>query len=226
MNQKDYYTFKELLLGLREEYRYIQRELNVLKNYIILNAKELEDYYFQINSDKIILLIKFLDNKNRTQIEFYKDNHNRFTIDSNFNKKIKITNTNKFSQQMELLLNSRFFRELEYEIVYNKDEDLFKLWINPQIMILSTGFFEKNYICYGAREDIIKVSGVNNIVRKNEFNTLLQTKIPKNLLNDYHKLIMKKELQHSDIIFPSVILSSRSMQIDEQSKNLVLIKRK
>ena len=43
--KKDYYSFEEVFLGLREEYLRNRTELEKLKNYIICEDKRVEDYY-------------------------------------------------------------------------------------------------------------------------------------------------------------------------------------
>lgn len=224
MRQNNYYTFKELLLGLRYEYLNIQNYLNELKKYTMLDIGGIEDYYFQIINNKVVLFIKHKE-KNISQIDFFRNKNNGFVFDNGFNKKIKVTNNSIFSKNLELLLNSRFYNELGHTIIYNKDNDLLKLWIYPQAIVLATGFSEEKYIRYEAREDIIRMSSFNSFIFREDFYNLLQKKIPKELLNYYHQSIIENSPFDKNIIAPKIIFNSEYMTLNENGSSLE-IKRK
>ncbi len=48
MSQKDNYTLKEIILGLRNEYLMHQQQLQELKQFCEADPKRVEDFYFWV----------------------------------------------------------------------------------------------------------------------------------------------------------------------------------
>ena len=68
--EKDYYSFKQVFLAFREEYQKNARELAILKEYVKIVDRHLEDLNFYIRSQKVSeedlkLFCSYVERKNQ-----------------------------------------------------------------------------------------------------------------------------------------------------------------
>ena len=149
--KKDYYTFKELIMGSRSEYLKNQEYLKLLKQISIAYDKGIKDYYFLIekNTDNIPEskckfikelrtleeLIEYIQNKYRKYREdetittCLKNNNGDYIIKSNEGQAIRINNHNKekFNEIVNKIFTSDFINKLNFMNYYERKNFYYNL---------------------------------------------------------------------------------------------------
>lgn len=250
---KDYYTLKEIVFGLRNEQLRIIEKLIELEKYVnisdnskcksfkltINNTKELGyKFLYQTNNllEKIFL---FISGEYREAVKgvalpgiVRKDENGKYI----FGDKITINNENQesFDMKVDELLKDEFIQNIFHNFRVNE----MSLNETSHVPILSlkydsTIYFNANpplsnkakyeRIKYSARENLMYILNDNHNILE-----LLSSKIPRNLIPEYYQnIIDTNDNAKKDILIPDTRIYGRkaSFYVNEESNAFVLVKK-
>lgn len=143
---KDYYSFKEILLAFREEYQKNAKELAILKKYVTIMDRKLEDLNFYMRTQRsaeedLKLLCSYIKRKNQLQqylemlskkMGFYIHRTNIGNVEKSAtgiyqikgHYRLEITDNNSFAQQVEKLQKSEFVKEFSQKTICTRKNDI------------------------------------------------------------------------------------------------------
>ena len=191
MSQEHTYTYKQILIGLRDECLEAKAKLDKLKEHVFIFDKNQEDYYFNLYNSpydkhlpeltldrdipqtKLRYIINGLTcNRKPTRVFMAQDNNGRYHAirphyykKGDFNVIVKPLSENEFKELVEELLNSDYaqFMTLPKQIK-SVDETPY-----PRIVNKSFSFdlvAEKGQLEYEGRKDLITFSSIRQPQRK------------------------------------------------------------
>ena len=247
MTLNNYYTFKDIVMGSRNEYLKVQEKLKELKNYSEWDNSKVDDIYYNLEygntrgynttdiSCNIIEKLNYLEkllvrNKKYEYLKqpergiITRNNSGDFYILNDKNK-IDITNNEEFANIYYYLLNSDFIKKIDFGSIKGKDS-LTNIFVNNIVLQekIFNYFVKMNYI---AKDDIIEVSSSKISIDENLINLLINTTIPSNNLSDYHKKIIDRSYSTIKPINVDILNSEDNvvrLKIDEKDDNITLRK--
>jgi len=222
---KDYYTLKEILLGLRNEQLKLATKLQKLEKYLnISDTKKYQNVEFHINGIKNLSYSYLYKTNPSTKLfdlltgNFQEALKGYFTIGNVFlneNNDYYINhdaiNINKiyqekFTKNVNEILNSEFVKNIIKDIFIKENQYIPRLSIGN-----NTKYYNENknyrktiyeYIAYIAKNNLIQVyNGYSNKNYKEFLNEMFNTRIPRNLISEYFQSIIDNNIDtKKDII--------------------------
>ena len=209
--KKDYYSFEEVFLGLREEYLRNRTELEKLKNYIICEDKRVEDYYLWLygsdvkNNPDLWISSK---EKNGQLLDFFRNLFGTYYIGRDENLVIwdeEIDDIRIMKNIFQYNLSSDYMEKLQLKREMNRisDNDFirnmplevsrigYNHWLHFTLARLEVKWYEECFIYYSTDKESIHWS---NMTRINEILTegnILNAKIPKKYFSEYHQKVIE-----------------------------------
>ena len=246
------YTYKQILLSLREEYLKNQKRLNALKKYIQLDqSKKYDEYDFYAfcdGQDKyielalrerqsvIVKIIETLSNKIigdgdkiTTNIAHEYNGEKRYLTLPN-SKIFSVNDLNSLMADADRILGTEFVQKVTSRIILD-DKD-YKLKISPSNIAVETGEGTIEYVparfLYTPSSDQLSIMAYDDPLYLEHINNVFNTKISADLLSDYHRSIIDASTsKDKDISIQGVSMSKIPQLFDivEQEDNSVLLKR-
>ena len=251
-----YYTLKQVVFGLREEYLYNEKALNSLKKYITLTGdKELKEFDFyeytrgnngyiqlvlQERQSAIVRLLQLFQNAiiqqdKEKELHISRElngNNNYLILPNNDSYKINDDVANDLYQSVDRLLNSDFVKKISNS--YIKDGDKYSLKLSPERITVSTypGHIEfpSAGIIYNAKQDQVVITGYEEALMYEQLMNIYNIKVDRDYFSEEQKdIIETSDAYNKDIRIVGNTLD-RSSQfydvIDEDDKTIVLQRNK
>lgn len=238
------YTYKEILIGLREEYLKNQAILNKLKTLVNVYPKEkINDYKFHlgINNDKTELMFyietkkKFLENimdfineENANHLfktPVFWNNNGKYSIGINeFYASIKDSNNLEFDTLVKKLINSNFSNNIYLDhAIESINGHVNFLNITPSGINVISPEYELFYL---SLEDRLVLVNDTKSLDYNILTKAMNSSYPSDKFNDYHREIIENtpNLDKDLIIDDNIELTSHEYIISN-GKKLILTKK-
>lgn len=251
---KDYYTLKEVLLGLRNEQLRLANMLNELdKKMTVYGNKRYEDsgFTFSENGNLLYFLKEqntFLKNALYAITLRFKDiidgdcylESIRTLGDGNYKvggiggikSNVKETEQENFNKLINLILEDDFRKGAIFKRVDNKGTNYSNsLVISPGNTKYTNSTFKRvDAISYHAKKDYLRINNVYGSLRnyKDTITELLEMKFPRKDFSLYlQNVIDSNELVKKDILIPDFNINSRSCEfyLEEFNNSFVLSKK-
>ena len=248
------YTYKEILLGLREEYLKNQQRLDALKKYVSLdNKKEYEEYgFFVFNDGKdkyvelalrqrqsvIVKLIETLSNKiigesdkKTTCIAHEFNGEMRYMTFPN-SKNYSINDMNSLMADADRVLGSEFVQKIATGKKYFEDDDYaFKL--SPSNILVDTGYHKADYpparFLYTPDHDILTIIAYDDPLYIEHVNNVFGYEIPADVLTEYHREIIDNSEDKDKALSITGLSLSRVPQVfkfrENKEENEIVLRR-
>lgn len=246
------YSYKQILLSLREEYLKNQKRLNALKKYISLDTKkqfeEYDFYVFNEGRDKylelalterqsaIVKLIESISNKivgddekKTINIAHEFNGEMRYLTIPN-SKNYSINDFNSLMADADKILGCEFVQKISNPRIRLEDKD-FILKINPANIAITTGEHIVDYVparlLYTPTNDQLSIIAFDDPLYMEHINNIFNRRIPAELLGEYHRSIIEKsESKDKELSIQGVSLSKVPQYYNViEGKNSVLLKR-
>lgn len=251
---KDYYTLKEIILGLRKEQLKIRKELLFLESKLNIDDKLYYESYLTIQRKtslkKDVQLTLVLTKKNKMiedilyAITFHYQ-HLKGRLNYNFNDLVKDNNGNYslydgkilkedqtiFNETANKILNNKFVNEVINTYRFSGDS-------NYQNALNTTPTKTKYYgsrkdrinnLTYDARTDSLWVTNLYFDSYQEIIDDLLNIKVPKNIFSEYIQSIIE---ENSDVKKEIIIPKERNIKrisefyLNEEKNEFILVKKK
>lgn len=251
---KDYYTLKEVLLGLRNEQLRLAEILNELdKKMTVHDMKRYEDsgFTFSENGNLLYFLKEqntFLKNALYAITLRFKDiidgdcflESIRTLGDGSYKvggiggikSNVKETEQESFNKLINLILEDDFRKEAIFKRVDNKGTNYSNsLVISPGNTKYTNSTFKRvDAISYHAKKDYLRINNVYGSLRnyKDTITELLEMKFPRKDFSLYlQNVIDSNELVKKDILIPDFNINSRTCEfyLEEFNNSFVLSKK-
>ncbi len=216
MQKKDYYTLKEIILGLRNEYLIHQQKLQELKQFCEMDKRAVDFYFrvFQPKGKRPILLCEYVPKQNNIQ-KFITDiskktgyyiygrqtsrlvtDHNQYYFLSGKTEypihiKYDYGMDTKFTNQANCILNSEFSNNIQSQYIEDNRSDInATLAINSNLIELyirnECRDIPNSIILYDSRDDILEFKSFEGKYNKQCIARALDIEFPSEKLNQYH----------------------------------------
>lgn len=187
---EDCYTYRQILIGFRNEFLEVQKKLDKLSDYVTMFDQNVDDYYFNLYKnpsdndlpelviDRSIVKQRLLEKlglvyPTPTRTFMVKDNNGvyyplrRYWFkESDFNMVIKSGREKEFQELAGEILNSNFAKYMTLsESITAADSSSIATLVSPRIVPRSFGFVlrtGKSEITYLGRNNIIEFASVRN----------------------------------------------------------------
>lgn len=215
---KDTYTYKEILLGLRDEFIETESQLRALKNYSLANEKYVSKYHYHLSQLDHDHLPELRVNVTRKQTElmrklrsllqrftYYNDPRTALMVRSNngiyyplagepFKLGVNPTHHEEFDQLARKILDSRFANEMNFGEVKSTSnhhhETIATRWYEPRLRLNR----DKSVaiVDYHGRTDRLKFAGSPNLPLTQELlDEIMATEFPKENFSEYHQALIE-----------------------------------
>lgn len=217
MENKEYYTLREILLGLHDEYINSQQQLQQLKQFCEMDEKKAIDFNFRVfrpENMKPLLLCDFDPKENKLQkiiaeinkktgqysypnqtANLVRDNNRYYFLCKTLEFPVRIKSDygmdSEFVSLADSILDSEFSNGIDSKYI-TKNLSL----LNAALTIDSTAieFYVKDnlgdvppsVLLYDAVTDSVDFYALGVRPTKEQFETVMNVKIPSEELNDYH----------------------------------------
>jgi len=245
MQKKDYYTLKEIILGLRKEYMIQQQKLQALKQYCDANRKKLVDYDFSIlhvMEKNPVLFCDYVPKNTKgrkiligigkkmgfpTCLEPFSslladDDGYRFKK-TKFPVHIKPDSLIEFSKHADSILKNEFSNGIKTERIEDNSLDA-----NASLKIASESiylFIEEKYgkipssaIFYDSKKDILKIDSFDEPMDKQSLEAALDIAFPCQGLNEYHINTISNSEESEKPLYLEEFASCSKANFDIQNK--------
>lgn len=246
MENKDHYTVKEIILGLRSEYQINERKLNELRKYCICDKNKVagfDFYLFKLGRQKTEIICRIL--KKESILEkllrefsyiFKLTNINEVNCTKNdngyyINEDVMILDdkNSEFSSHASSILNSNFSLNITSNISLNINN--VNLVLNAKLHGLSIfvcdGRNMVSNLWYNSKSDSIKMTFLTDKKTSNELvDNILDIRVPKDKLTSYQiNMINMSGVLDKEIIFEKVSSKDQlEFMINDDSDKIVLSK--
>lgn len=215
---KDTYTYKEILLGLREEFIDTESKLRELKEYSLANGKYVSRYHYHLSQTDRDHLPELRVHVTRKQTElmrklrrllsrytYYDDPTSALMVKSNngvyyplAGEPFKLGVNPKYQEEFEILatelLESRFANEMNFGEIASTSRDhhetMSTRWYEPRLRLNR----EKSaaLVDYIGRTDRLKYSASPSMPLTQELlDEIMQTEFPKDEFSEYHQQLIE-----------------------------------
>lgn len=215
---KDTYTYKEILLGLRDEFIDTESKLRELKDYSLANRKYVSSYHYRLSQTSSDYLPELRVNVTRRQSElmrklrrllqrftYYNDPSSALMVKSNngiyyplAGEPFKLGVNPKYKEEFERLatelLESRFANEMNFGEVKSTSgehhETIATRWYEPKLRLNR----ERSVaiVDYHGRTDRLKFAGSPNMPLTQELlDEIMATEFPKDNFSEYHQQLIE-----------------------------------
>ena len=240
---KDSYTLKDILFGLRCEYLRLWEQLNELNKYILMDENNIDDVYFHLihsySDDKVRMLCNIYDRKNKIEEVLekigmcfdckvsYVDN-----IDGNYSIVdypfiVDKSRINDFSSDVDSIFYSEFGRNIKFIHSGIGYDNLPFLSVHPSyISFYLNGYVNLEFNPH--KGDFIHLYGYKDGITSDKIDAVLNMSFPKVRFSEYYQdLIENYSCMNIDY---DIILDRRhykkvDLEIVDESKKLVLRKK-
>jgi len=248
----EYFTIKQLLFGLRNEYVESQKKLQRIRDCIIKSEDNIEyDIYYDVDiQNEIYSLICEINNQKKlmekivsylsaprlseytfkgTKFQTYKlsfreNNHPTERIAVNYDRLLIL------HDRVEDILSSEFGKYMILPYFYDKENNT-DLLLNQNF--ISTAVYEGSKIppasvFYKPKKDAIEMLGFYDYIVENDIHRMMNIKIPADKLNSYIiSTIKNHNVKDKDLIIDGLknVREKQSFSIDEQEKTIKLTKK-
>ena len=234
----EYYSFKDILSGLRGEYLNIRKKIDDLKREIKILDSEISNIIITLENDNLtcylvnkkhlidsVIKIKKIIGLIDFELENIKVNPNLNNI-YHFSNEVNhyhliIENIKEFQNKVLNILSNSFTKSIAINL--KSIDNNYNLSINHSILEQETFDTRKNLskISFYPLHDFVKIDFLNTLT-KDELNEVLNTKYDASLFNDYQR--NKIELYKQNIILKEDNINYHEFNLEEENQ-LVLIKR-
>ena len=248
------YTYKQILLGIRNEHLQLNKQLEELEAYIDVSDKHVIDYYFQVwnfyidkNPELLLRIIKN-DKKIRTFIKGlfgYRDVNSSVMVRDNngdyyplnwHRMRLRFSPQTKdgFSKLAKEILDLEIGHKMtSFNPVAASDKDFHKsllLYLYYVTFRLCSDDKSSTMTYYG-RDDILEFSsGIDTptYLTQDNLDIILNADFPSSSFSEYHQRIIEKTPSDIEIVASEELAQMRSgyLKINEKGKKLVLTKTK
>lgn len=228
---KDTYTYKEILLGLRNEFIDIESELRELKQYTLANKQYVSDFNYhlsQLDKDHLPELRVHVERRQSELMKRLRNLLGRFTYYNNQTSALMVKSNNgiyyplagkpfklgvnpeykeEFESLARKLLDSDFAAQMNFKEVTAVDSNdraaVSTRWYEPHLRLNSRGGVAQ--IDYIGRTDRIKYSASSNMPLTQELlDEMLSLEFPKDAFSEYHQELIEQNPDSSrPILLPS-----------------------
>jgi len=218
----DTYTYKQILIGLRNEFLEVQKKLDQLSDYINIYAKNSNEYYFNLyksSYDETLSELVLERNIKRRFLErlgiihaiptralMVKDNNgvyypliNSWYKRDDFNIAVRRDSVKEFQEMVEEILNSDFAKYM----TINGNITAIDSQSRPRIAVRSFQLdlvTDKSLIEYFGRNNTMRFASVKHPTEKWEpltqehLDYVSSIEFPKNAFSKYHQKIIEKSI--------------------------------
>lgn len=236
--EKQYYTVREVILGLRDEYVKNQARLDNLKKYFYIADKNVKSFNFEtgnINEQQIIA--RFEKRGNIIQkllselLEEYtiESRETIYTLESSFYPKTLNINPSKlseFKEEVNKIFGNVFLGKIGITPISltGKDFDL-SFWIDSKgIKLYKRNIMElETSLEYRASTDEIMVKSGTYSVSSANLMRLLEIKVPSMAFKNYHKELIEKQSKPLYLESFEPCLKT-SLNFEEHTDRILLVK--
>ena len=243
---RDYYYFREVFLGLREEYLKNKAELESLKKYMFCDDERIKDFNFWLfrRNDGLTQLWLYYDEKKKDLLNVLKrivgiyytktnvclvkrncTDKSVSLINSKYNVEIDDDFMELLSDDIEKILQSDFVKNM-----YSKyfDEKTGKsLNLNLTKMAFGVDGYYFDYFSSGNEMVSVTNSLESKAITIRQILRILDEKIPKSCFLEYHQKIIEENSGLKEISFVDDFFRGGYAEMDIKEKDgIVLCKRK
>ncbi|MBQ8234911.1 MAG: hypothetical protein IJZ36_04965 [Bacilli bacterium] len=223
MNNK-YYTFKDILYGLRHEYMINEERLTKLKKCIDIKKEDYDKFSFYLcKINPLINTMLICDTGYYRKNITYPYYNYKIAYNNHDKNSFNINNIDKFNNILNTIITSKFanFIFIDY-IELQGYLSTYELNINLTNinLYLKEGKYPNTTCIYYPKYDTVSIQ--NNKISDELINYIFNIKFPKNIFPKYHKEIIEssnilsKKLEIEDI--------SSTFKLEENEKKLILKK--
>ena len=248
---KDYYTFKEVVFGLRYAYIENQKMLDQLKTYIKINGENVDKSKIYVDDIKRVNRITLNIIKKQSDISrilryafwqfgFAPYNNSIYTLhnenyklefeeefpNNRFSPKLEITNIKEFEELANEIINSKF---MTLPSVFRRINDIQGLSLSTYNIYLTGDISNiKSYYCleYNPMDDTI----INDQYNKNGNDLItiaLHTRIPKDLIPESYREIIDANIEKCEYIHVDYLLKKGITELSiSKRKDVIVLKKK
>lgn len=239
MVKKDYYTLKEIILGLSDEYQLHEQELQNLKKLCTMNEKQTLNFHFRVHQPECknpILLCEYEPKQNLFQ-KSVTDNNEYYFLCGYRKYPIHVKHdygaAEQFYHQANSILNSEFSNSIRSKYI-EKNE----LGIDAALTIDTTqielyirkkcGSLPSSILWYDSSEEMMKFQSYEENLNKQYIDTVLNIGFPTGELNPYHIQKINSSEKREKPINLQYDGNENRIQLDviEEEKQVVLCKRR
>ena len=223
---KDTYTYKEILLGLRDEFIDVESQLRELKDYSLANKKYVSKYTYylsKVNPEhlpelrvsvvrKQTALMRKLRELAR-RYSYYSDPQTALMVKSNngiyyplAGKPFKLGVNPEYKEEFERLatelLNSRLANEMNFDEVYSTSfkerETIATRWFKPYLRLSREN--KAVQMTYCPETDRVKFASGNIPLTPELLDEIMSIEFPKEEFTPYHQEIIESKKENRDIV--------------------------
>ena len=207
---KNSYTFKDILFGLRCEYLKLEQQLSELNKYILMDDNNIDDMYFHLihsySGDKVQMLCTIYDKKNKIEkilerIGYYIGicpSHKVSFVDNmdgvynilDYPFIVDKFRIEEFSQYIYDIFNSEFGKNIKFIHSGIGYDNLPFLSVHPgYISLYLNGYVSLEYNPH--KGDYIHLYGYKNGIADEKIDTILNMNFPKGKFPEYYQYLIE-----------------------------------
>lgn len=238
------YTFKEILLGLKDEYLEITKQLNGLKQYLLLEENNIESiniFFTQYSINKGVQLVCLLEERKKLlekvldkfialigmppeqKVDYIKEYNNNFTF-LNHNLLISESGQSEFNQIIINTYNREFVKNIKPIYCVVEGDRVPFLSVLPHNIYLSV--VNKITLNYNPNAgDFIRVVSLKGRLSKKKIEDVFNLDFPKSKFPEYYQyLIESSQAKDKEIDFIGKIDGTKNIELEiiEDTKKLIL----
>lgn len=243
---RDYYYFREVFLGLREEYLKNRLELEKLKKYVNCNDDRINDFYFWLfrRDDGFTQVWLYYDEKRKSILNTLKQligiyytktdrclvkrdrkNGEISLINSQYNVEIDDDFMEILSYKIEEILQSDFVNNMCGKYVDNITNKNWGLTLSKMVFKVDGYYFD--YFSIGDEFFSITNSIESRTITTNQILNLLDEKIPKSSFSEYHQRVIENNLNLKEFEFiDNNFKGGYAEMVLEEDKGRILCKKR
>ena len=251
-----YYKFKQIILGLRNEYKKNEKALEDLKNYLPGEEEDIKNYNFysfKHNNDRyvqlllekkqsmILKLLSYIQNmiitSNKSRVitieKGIKNGDKKLIVPNDDIDSLSDTERNSFYQAVNNILSSEFFESLTDTHIKQK-EDWFRLDISPEKIIGTTIggtiVYPPTGVIYSSKLDQMIITAYEEEIMLEELYNIFNINLDKSLFNKGQREIIESSPDFNKELVVNGSTLTRNSQFfsfeDEDDKTVVLQRKK
>ena len=207
---KDSYTLKDILFGLRYEYLKLWEQLNELNKYILMDENNIDNVYFHLihsyPEDEVRMLCTIYDRKNKIEkmlekikIQLgiypnykvsYVDNKDGFYNILDYPFIVDNSKIDEFTQDIYDIFNSEFGSNIKFIHSGIGYDNLPFLSVHPgYISFYLNGYASLEYNPH--KGDYVHMYGYKNGITNDKIDTILNIDFPKKIFPEYYQCLIE-----------------------------------
>lgn len=243
---RDYYYFREVFLGLREEYLKNKLELEKLKKYMIYDDNKIKDFYFwlfQRNNDLTQLWLYYEEKKKdllsvlKSVLRVHGLKTNVCLVDRECdNKSLSVVNNSKynieiddnfvelFNDDVEKILQSDFVKHMCFQHFDEKADKSLDLTLTKLAFGMEEYYFD--YFSFGNEMLSVTNSAESKSITVRQILNILDEKIPKSYFSEYHQEVIEKNSNLKEVEFVDDIFNGGYAELEIKEKDGIVLCKK